>query len=523
MKLPLAPFLARVFWFGFGCSALVSFAQAPSPMPAVRPVPASTPAAPTPASNPEVENSVVKIFSTARYPDMYRPWNKQAPRESSGTGVVIDGKRILTNAHVVNYASQVQVQGNKSGDKVLAKVEAYSATMDLAILSVEDESFFDTRPPLARANALPGIKDTVMAYGFPTGGTTLSITKGIVSRIEFSVYNFPGMGLRVQIDAAINPGNSGGPALVDDKMIGIAFSRLGGGDNIGYIIPNEEIDLFLADVQDGKYDGKPTNFDEMQTLINPDLRAFLKLEKSVEGVMLNRVESDRTALKRWDVVTRIGDTKVDNEGMVNISDNVRVGFSYLIQQLHKDGLVPLTIVRDGKEMKLDVGYPRSRPMVIPFLHGTYPRYFVHGPLVFSVLTQDFASGYNNPNLLNQLVFTESPLVHRRIDRPRFEGEELVVISSPLFPHRLTRGYGNPAGRVVFALNGKEVKNLSHLITLIRDDKSDYLQFQLAGNGSETLIFSRKELLNATETILSDNDVRAQGSPESMAAWTAGAN
>ena len=91
--------------------------------------------------------------------------------------------------------------------------------------------------PLARASALPQIKDAVLAYGFPTGGTSLSITKGIVSRIEFVPYNYPTSGLRIQIDAAINPGNSGGPAIAGDKMIGLAFSRLGDAQNIGYIIP----------------------------------------------------------------------------------------------------------------------------------------------------------------------------------------------------------------------------------------------------------------------------------------------
>src|SRR5262249_15179880 len=89
------------------------------------------------------------------------------------------------------------------------------------------------------------------------GGNTLSITKGIISRIEFVPYNFPVSGLRVQIDAAINPGNSGGPAVVGDRMVGLAFSHLGGADNIGYIIPGEEIELFLKDIADGHYDGKP--------------------------------------------------------------------------------------------------------------------------------------------------------------------------------------------------------------------------------------------------------------------------
>ncbi len=475
--------------------------------------------APTEAA---VENSVVKIFATARFPDLYRPWTKQAPREGTGTGVIIAGQRILTNAHVVAYASQIQVQPNQSGDKYTATVEAYSTAMDLAVLRIDDESFFESRPPLLRADTLPGIKDTVMAYGFPTGGSTLAITKGIVSRFEFTAYNFPGAGLRIQIDAAINPGNSGGPALVENRMIGIAFSRLGGSDNIGYIIPNEEIELFLADVADGREDGKPANFDEFQTLINPGLRTFLGLDRSVEGVVVRETD-DRAAdypLKPWDVVTHIGDTRIDNEGMIILADNVRVAFKYRIQQIARDGPVPLSVLRSGQQLILDVPLHRNRPLAIPFLKGDYPRYFVHGPLVFSVATQEFVGGFNNFPLLNALTFAESPLITRRIARPAFPEEELVVVSSPFFPHRLTKGYNNPAGRVLRAINGQTPRNLRHLVGLLRDATTEYLELTFEGQGVETLVFSRQELLNVTEEILSDNDIRAQGTPDTLAEWQA---
>src|SRR5712675_3155396 len=221
---------------------------------------------------PAIENSVVKVFATMRYPDPFKPWTKQAPSEVTASGVVIEGRRILTNAHVVLYATQVQIQANAAGDKIPATVVAVAPGIDLAVLQLDDQSFFDTHPPVARASKLPQIKDPVLAYGFPTGGSSLSITKGIVSRIEFALYNYPVSGLRIQIDAAINPGNSGGPAFVNDRMIGVAFSHLGGADNIGYIIPCEEIDLFLEDIADGHYDGKPAMFDDLQTLENPALR-----------------------------------------------------------------------------------------------------------------------------------------------------------------------------------------------------------------------------------------------------------
>ena len=108
------------------------------------------PASGADANSSTLENTVVKVFSTSRAPDLYKPWAKQAPRESTGTGVIIEGKRILTNAHVVSYASQVQVQANQSGDKISATVEAIAPGIDLAVLKLDDESFFDTRPPLRR-------------------------------------------------------------------------------------------------------------------------------------------------------------------------------------------------------------------------------------------------------------------------------------------------------------------------------------------------------------------------------------
>jgi S1-C subfamily serine protease len=485
---------------------------------------ATAPAAPAAdAKSNAVENAVVKVFSTMRYPDAYKPWTKQAPQEATGTGVIIEGKRILTNAHVVLYASQVQVQANQAGDKISATVESIAQGIDLAVLKLDDESFFDNRPPLPRAGTLPDIKDAVLAYGYPTGGTSLSITKGIVSRIEFTGYNLSVSGLRIQIDAAINPGNSGGPAVVGDKMIGLAFSHLGGAQNIGYIIPNEEIELFLKDVADGKYDGKPAMFDGLQTLENPALRTYLKLGKDVEGMVVHEIYSTDASypLKEWDVITKIGDTKIDDQGMIKLGANLRVRFPYLIQQIAKNGKVPLTIVRDGKEQVIDLPVSADRPMLIPDLKGAYPSYFVFGPLVFSTVTAQFTGGFaGNAGALNALSILASPLSTRRGDLPAFPGEELVVVSSPFFPHKLAKGYGQPATHVVKTINGIAIKNLTHLVEVLRDAKDEFVTFEFEGRSMEALVFNRKDMIAATDEILTDNGVRAQGSADTLAVWNA---
>jgi S1-C subfamily serine protease len=468
-----------------------------------------------------VEAAVVKVFATVRYPDAAKPWTKQAPKDLTGSGVVIEGQRILTNAHVVLYASQVQVQANEAGDKLSATVLAVAPGIDLAVLKLDDDAFFSAHAPLPRASALPRIKDPVLAYGFPVGGTSLSITKGIVSRIEFVPYNYPVSGLRIQIDAAINPGNSGGPAVAGERMIGLAFSHLGGSENIGYIIPNEEIELFLADVAGGHYDGKPAMFDDLQTLENPALRHYLHLERGVQGMIVHRAFATDEAypLREWDVVTHIGTAPIDDQGMVKIDNGLHVSFRYLVQKFAHDGKLPLTVVRGGKTVHVALPVASDRPALVHSLQGAYPSYFIYGPLVFSRASAEFIGLFGgNAATIGALGYIHNPLVTARGDPPSAQRDELVVVAAPFFPHKLAKGYTSAQGEVVRAVNGTPVRNFAHLVALLRDLDGEFVTFEFDQRMGETIVFPRAEMVAATEEILTDNGVRAQGSPDMISIW-----
>ena len=362
----------------------------------------------------------------------------------------------------------------------------------------------------------------MLAYGFPTGGNSLSITKGIVSRIEFVSYNYPVSGLRIQVDAAINPGNSGGPAIADDKMIGLAFSKLGGDtQNIGYIIPNEEVELFLKDVADGHYDGKPAMYDDLQTLENPALRDFLKLDKSVEGMVVHRpAKTDASyPLKEWDVISRIGEVPIDNQGMVKIDKDLRVNFGYLIQKLASGDKLPLTVVREGKTRQIQLPVSVDHPTLVKDLRGSYPSYFIYGPIVFSPATWQLVSSIeNNAGMIRMLGLVKSPLVTHALDEPDETLDELVVVSSPFFPHKIANGYSSVVGSVVYSVNGTRIKSLRHLVTVLRDLKDPFVTIEFDQRGGEALVFSRQAIMSATDDILMDNGVRAQGSPDTLAVW-----
>jgi S1-C subfamily serine protease len=469
-----------------------------------------------------VRDLVVKIHAVHHTPDLLRPWTKNSPQQVKGSGVVIDGKRILTNAHVVRYASQIYVQPNQSADLISARVEAVTPSMDLAVLKLDNESFFDNRGMLSFADELPRVKDSVNVYGYPTGGTELSVTQGIVSRIEYTDYYYGASGLRIQVDAALNFGNSGGPAVSNGKLVGLVFSLIQNAQNIGFLIPVEEIRLFLADMADGVYDGKPQMFDLTQTVENDALRRRLGLPRGVNGVMV--AEPYRKIpdypLREWDVITQIGGTPIDSDGKVAVRYDLRVSALYLVQKFANDGIIPLTVFRNGNEMHVKLPVRPQRELVVPYLLNHNPRYFILGPLVFSQATQDYLDRLGNQRPVS-LGNGPSALITRRYDKPGFEGEEIVVVASPAFPDRITKGYDDPNRAVVSEINGIQIKNLRHLVELIRDNHDNQITLKFAKSGvmtHETMVFNRIELLQSTGKIIEENGIRYPFSADLRNVW-----
>jgi len=468
----------------------------------------------------EIRDSVVKIFATYRGPDFARPWTKQAPQELSGTGFVIAGDRILTNAHVVEQATRIYVQPPNSADKLRAEVIGISQEMDLALLELKKDSdreeFHANHPVLELSDALPEIGSTVQAIGYPVGGEQVSITEGVVSRIEYTEFNMDARGLRVQVDAALNHGNSGGPVILDGKVCGVVFSGVEYAENIGYVIPAEEVKLFLSDLEDGEYDGPPRlHGARFQTCENDALRAFLGLSKDQTGIVYTRPPEDsKQPLVQWDVLDRIGDHDIDNAGMVTRDDGLRLHWRYFIRELVQDGKVPVSVIREGEPTDLEIGVTNRRDELVPFIGNAYPEYFIAGPMIFTpVRREHFLNLY-----LGYGIIDGSPVGLHINDERETPGQEYVVLAATFLPHSITKGYevfGNPTLK---AVNGIEINSVSHLVEILRDNEEETLMFEFFDRSQESLVFDAEELLESTEEVLEDNSIRRQGSDRFLDIW-----
>src|SRR6185369_16810016 len=126
------------------------------------------------------EKSVIQITTFSQQPVWDAPWRFDAVRKSSGSGFVIRGKRIMTNAHVVSWARQILVHRFQDPRPFVARVAFIGHDCDLALLEIDDDRFFNGLEAL-EIGELPQVRSTVVTYGYPAGGEQISYTKGVVS------------------------------------------------------------------------------------------------------------------------------------------------------------------------------------------------------------------------------------------------------------------------------------------------------------------------------------------------------
>lgn len=404
----------------------------------------------------DMRRATVQIHFVASAPDYAQPWQPGRQGGGTGSGVVIDGHRILTNGHVVANAAYLSVR--KSGDikKYPARVAFVGHDGETAVITVDDESFFDGTVA-AKFGGLPYQRDKVAVYGYPIGGTDLSVTEGIVSRVGVTVYSHSSRALlAVQTDAAINPGNSGGPVFRDGKLVGIAFQHSAGAQNIGYVVPMPIIERFLKDIKDGRYDGIPDLGIWWQSTENDSLRKSLGLPMDNSGVLVTKVAYGASAwgaLKEGDALTKIDGVVIGQDGTIKFRDDERIDFSDLISRRQIGETLDAVVVRDGKERVVKIPMKPSADLVPGPRYDAKPSYFIAGGLVFMPLSDELIAARGAGFRVRSLSADGMPTPERT---------EVVVLSHVL-AHDFNRGYHSWSMAPVTRVNGRLIGKLTDLV------------------------------------------------------------
>src|SRR5918998_1447369 len=205
---------------------------------------AALPAAPG-AVAPDARSRAIRQIYAATSRSVVQVRVRDGGATGSGTGFVIDDNgTIVTNAHVVSGASEVQVRFDDSGDGVDAEVLGRDESSDLAVLRVDSSHTRNVKPLRLADSDSVRVGDLAVAIGYPfnVGRTT---TTGIISGVGRAIQAPNGFSIDkvIQTDAPINPGNSGGPLLDGaGRVIGVNSQIATGGTSqgnvgIGFAVP----------------------------------------------------------------------------------------------------------------------------------------------------------------------------------------------------------------------------------------------------------------------------------------------
>ncbi|KAK4603769.1 hypothetical protein RGQ29_012323 [Quercus rubra] len=427
-------------------------------------------------------DAVVKVFCVHTEPNFSLMWQRKRQYSSSSSGFIIGGRRVLTNAHSVEHHTQVKLKKRGSDTKYLATVLAIGTECDIALLTVSDDEFWEGVSPVEFGD-LPALQDAVTVVGYPIGGDTISVTSGVVSRIEILSYVHGSTELLgLQIDAAINSGNSGGPAFNDKgKCVGIAFQSLKHEDveNIGYVIPTPVIEHFIKDYEkNGAYTGFPILGVEWQKMENPDLRIAMGMESDQKGVRIRRIEPtapESQVLKPSDVILSFDGINIANDGTVPFRQGERIGFSYLVSQKYTGDYALVKVLRDSKVLEFNIKLTTHKRLIPAHIRGRPPSYYIIAGFVFtSVSVPYLRSEYGKDYEFDAPVKLLDKHLHAMAESV---DEQLVVISQVLVAD-INIGYEDIVNTQVHAFNGKPVKNLKSLASMVESCEEEYLKFEL---------------------------------------------
>jgi S1-C subfamily serine protease len=406
----------------------------------------------------DIKSAVVRVEVVSQRPNYNDPWKMNTDRNSSGSGCVVAGERILTNAHVVSDQKFIQVQKAGDVEKYAAEVEFVAHDCDLALLKVKDPEFFKGATPIA-LGGIPAEGDRVTAYGFPAGGSKISVTQGVVSRIELRLYSHSRETmLAVQIDAALNPGNSGGPVLQGDRLAGVAFEVRSDSENTGYAIPVPIIERFFKDIRDGRYDGYPGLKGMFQSVANPALRSALKLKDKRHGVYITKIGYGSTlwnVLNEGDVLLSLDGVPIASDGTIEFVNNDRVDFNYLMCRHQVGDEVEFTFLRDGEVRSRRVRLQVEKELVSPPRYDVQPGYFIFAGLLFMPETWDYLQTWGKDGPPTDLAYF---LYFSEIEKDRSQ----VVLLTKVLAHEVNQGYQEMADVIVTRVNGRAIGSMADL-------------------------------------------------------------
>lgn len=428
-----------------------------------------------------VKDTVVQVFAQVVEFDFMQPYRTSSPYPVSGSAFFInDQGDLITNAHVISQAREIWIQIPSLGKRIIdVEVIGVSPERDIALLRVQPQSLEIIRNELGSVPYLPlgdsdlvHRADEVLALGYPLGMQSLKSTTGVISGREQQF---------IQMSAPINPGNSGGPLLnVNGDVVGINSAAITEAQNVGYIIPINDLKIILPDLYRMPLLRKPflgvlfNNATESLTayLNNPQPGGCYVVEV-VPGSTLHQA-----GVERGDMIYEINGNRLDLYGEMSVPwSEDRISIVNYVSRLSLGQDVNMVVYRNGERKEMTVKFSEAS---LPAIRTVYPGfedvdYEVFGGMVVMPLT------INHINGMAKMV----PGLTRYTEM-QYQKEPRLIIAHVFPTSQLYRTRTVSVGATINQINGVPVHTVDEFRQVMKNSKDmAYLTITVSDNYART--------------------------------------
>lgn len=424
-----------------------------------------------------VKDTVVQIFTQVAEIDIREPYKTPSQYKVSGSGFFInDQGYLITNAHVVANAKSVYVQIPSFGKRIIdTNVIGFAPDYDLALLRVNDEGLsliskeLGSVPFLTLGDSdLIRRSDEVLALGYPLGQESLKSTTGVISGRESNM---------IQMSAAINPGSSGGPLLnLNGEVIGINRAGIAEAQNVGYIIPVNDLKTILPHLYKEKLLRKPF----LGVLYNNATDALTQFlgNPMPGGCYVTEVIKNSTlykaGVKRGDMIYEINGHRLDMFGEMNVPwSEDKISITDYVSRLSLGDKIHVVLYRNGTRKEISATFSQ---MELPPIRKVYPMYedidyeTIAGLVVMELTMNHIAALVDRaPGLANYADYKN-------------QSDSLLVISHVFPTAYIARIRTISEGTTINEVNGQKVRTLSEFREAIKKSvETGYLTLRVSDN------------------------------------------
>jgi hypothetical protein len=442
------------------------------------------------------EQSIIEIEITKKVYDYRQPWTASS-QTGVKNGLVIEGRKILTTADGLNQSSICRIRKGGESRQYSAEVLSIDYQANIALLGVENETFWVSVRPIELARKLPQ-SGTLQIYRWRSG--RIEERSAEIVRLYVGTSKLSDLSqLTLLASSEINSAGWAEVAIKGNKLIGLTTS--GSKNKQLTILPATAIMQALERGPCGQGSGHGFFDFYWMPANNPHLLTSKGYDPEKEqGVVVteaNVINKDMGPLRHGDLILEIDGFPIEKVGKYMDPDYGRLSMEGLSTRRHAAGeSIQMQIWRDGKSVEIEYVLPKAdfdNALIPNYPYSRSPKYLIAGGLVFQPFDGSF---------LRALGDSTSLILNYYAEKTHAEDRESLVILSKVLPDDYNLGYENFRLLIVDSINGKIISSLSDVAQALANPPNGYHKIEFMHDFyMKHLVLEVETLTEATERIL----------------------